>query len=72
MGYFQARFNLERKSWAERVERIEKIAADAKQDAKNAGDEVTRLQVVTKSPHCMRTEVLVRVCKARSGTVERL
>jgi hypothetical protein len=41
----QARFNLERKSWAERVERIEKIAADAKQDAKNAGDEVTRLQV---------------------------
>jgi hypothetical protein len=48
--YAQARFNLERKSWAERVERIEKIAADAKQDAKNAGDEVTRLQVCSL-PH---------------------
>lgn len=40
----QARFNLERKSWAERVERIEKISSDSKQDAKNAGDEVSRLQ----------------------------
>jgi len=40
----EARFDMERKSWAERVERIEKIAADAKEDAKSAGDEVTRLQ----------------------------
>eukprot|EP00281_Chroomonas_sp_CCMP1168_P022395 CAMPEP_0206225426 /NCGR_PEP_ID=MMETSP0047_2-20121206/7541_1 /ASSEMBLY_ACC=CAM_ASM_000192 /TAXON_ID=195065 /ORGANISM="Chroomonas mesostigmatica_cf, Strain CCMP1168" /LENGTH=372 /DNA_ID=CAMNT_0053648425 /DNA_START=320 /DNA_END=1435 /DNA_ORIENTATION=+ len=40
----EARFNLERKSWAERVERIEKIASDSKLDAKNAGEEVTRLQ----------------------------
>ena len=34
----EARFNLERKSWAERVERIEKVAADAKSDAKSAGE----------------------------------
>ena len=40
----EARFDLERKSWAERVERIEKIASDAKEDAKSAGEEVTRLQ----------------------------
>ena len=40
----EARFDMERKSWAERVERIEKIAGDAKEDAKSAGDEVTRLQ----------------------------
>ena len=40
----EARFDMERKSWAERVERIEKIASDAKEDAKSAGDEVTRLQ----------------------------
>ena len=37
----EARFDLERKSWAERVERIEKIASDAKEDAKSAGDEVS-------------------------------
>jgi hypothetical protein len=41
----QARFSHERKGWADRVERVEELAAAAKQDAKVAGDEVLRLQV---------------------------
>jgi len=40
----EARFGMERKAWAERVERIEKIAQDAKEDARGAGEEVSRLQ----------------------------
>ena len=40
----QARFNLEKKSWAERIERLEKIKENAREDAESAGQEVARLQ----------------------------
>uniref|UniRef100_A0A7S4PNY6 Uncharacterized protein n=1 Tax=Guillardia theta TaxID=55529 RepID=A0A7S4PNY6_GUITH len=40
----EARFNLEKKSWAERIERLEKIKENAREDAESAGQEVARLQ----------------------------
>ena len=36
---------VERKGWAERVERVEKISAAARQEARSAAGEVAQLQV---------------------------
>ena len=44
--FAQARFALERKGWAERVQHVEQIAAAASQEAKSAADDIARLQVL--------------------------